>query len=111
MTVGQRVQWLERELHVQRPPALRTLSSAALESWKLHYLHDHMPARRDCQHCVRTQARGRPHRRIQHPESFTLAVDLSGRLSSGINQQRKQGRYLNGRGLHFPSDQERQTVG
>ena len=94
MTVSQRVQWLERELHVQRPPALRTLSSAALESWKLHYQHDHMPARRDCQHCVKTQARGRPHRRIQHPEAFTLAVDLSGRLSSGINQQRKQCRYL-----------------
>ena len=30
MAVSQRVQWLERELHVQRPPALRTLSSAAL---------------------------------------------------------------------------------
>ena len=92
--VSRRIQWLESVPDQVQQPALKTLSSTALESWKQHYLHDHMPARRDCQHCVRAQARGRPHRRIQHPEAYTLAVDLSGRLSPGINQQRKQCRYL-----------------
>ena len=53
-----------------------------------------MPARRDCQHCVRSQARGRHHKRIEHPEAFTLAVDLRGKLSPGINQERKRCRYL-----------------
>ena len=43
---------------------------------------------------MRSQARGKPHKRILHPEAFTLAVDLSGKLSSGINQERKQCRYM-----------------
>ena len=94
MAVSQRVQWLDRQPHEQPQPVVRTLSSAALEAWKTHYLHDHMPARRDCQHCVRAQARGRPHRRIQHPEAFTLSVDLSGKFTPGINQEQKMCKYL-----------------
>ena len=70
--ICERVQWLERQPDPVQQPALRTLSAAALESWKRHYLHDHMPARRDCQHCVRAQARGRQHRRVQHPEASHL---------------------------------------
>ena len=38
---------------------LRPLKATTLEAWRSHYLNDHMPARRDCQHCVRAQARGR----------------------------------------------------
>ena len=91
--VSQRTQWLDRQPDEQQP-AVRTLSAAALQSWKEHYLHDHMPSRRDCQHCVRAQARGRPHRRIQHPEAYTLSVDLSGKLTSGIDQEQKQCKYL-----------------
>ena len=94
MAVSQRVQWLDRHPDQLQQPAVRTLGSAALESWKTHYLHDHMPARRDCQHCVRAQARGRPHRRVQHPEAFTLSVDLSGKFTPGINQEQKQCKYL-----------------
>ena len=78
----------------RQSPRLKPLGATALQSWRAHYLNDHMPARRDCQHCVRSQARGKPHRRVVHPEAFTLAVDLSGKLSPGINQERKQCRYL-----------------
>ena len=53
-----------------------------------------MPSRRDCQQCVRAQARARPHRRVQHPEAFTLSVDLSGKFTPGINQEQKQCKYL-----------------
>eukprot|EP00435_Cladocopium_sp_Y103_P007195 s4968_g2.t1 len=53
-----------------------------------------MPARKDCQICVRAQARGRAHRRIEHPESFTLSVDLSGKLDPGINQEKKSCQYM-----------------
>ena len=94
LAVSQRVQWLDRHPDQPQQPAVRTLGSAALESWKTHYLHDHMPSRRDCQQCVRAQARGRPHRRVQHPEAFTLSVDLSGKFTPGINQEQKQCKYL-----------------
>ena len=53
-----------------------------------------------CQHAaiastgVRAQARGKPHKRVVHPEAYTLSVDLSGRMSPGINQERKMCKYL-----------------
>ena len=53
-----------------------------------------MPSRRDCSQCIRAQARSKPHKRIQHPDSFTLSVDLSGRLSPGDDQHMKGCKYL-----------------
>ena len=35
---------LTRHPDLPQQPAVRTLGSAALESWKTHYLHDHMPS-------------------------------------------------------------------
>ena len=75
-------------------PQLHALGAAALEQWRRHYLNDHLPARRDCAQCVRAQARSKPHRRIEHPESFTLSVDLSGKLSPGDDQHGKDCKYL-----------------
>ena len=92
--VSQRIQWHERDPDSVQPRALRALSAAALDAWKKHYLADHMPARKDCQICVRAQARGRAHRRIEHPEAFTLSVDLSGKLDPGINQEKKSCQYM-----------------
>eukprot|EP00435_Cladocopium_sp_Y103_P050991 s1851_g15.t1 len=73
---------------------LNALGSVALEQWKRHFLNGHMPARRDCAHCVRAQARSKPHRRVHHPESYTLSVDMSGRLSPGDDQQAKGCKYI-----------------
>eukprot|EP00435_Cladocopium_sp_Y103_P038243 s2731_g10.t1 len=85
----------ESPLHQgQLPQSMRALGSVALEQWRRHFLNDHLPARRDCAQCVRAQARNRPHRRIQHPDAYTLSVDLSGRLSPGDDQQMKGCRYL-----------------
>jgi hypothetical protein len=59
-----------------------------------HFLNDHLPARRDCSHCVRAQTRSKPHRRIQHAENYTLSVDLSGKLSPGDDQETNGCRYF-----------------
>ena len=75
-------------------PILRPLSQLALEAWKQHFLHDHLPARRDCVHCVRAQGRSRPHRRITHPDAFTLSVDLSGKMVVGKDQGGDRCRYI-----------------
>ena len=75
-------------------PAMKVISQVALEGWKQHYLNDHLPARRDCQHCVRAQGRSRPHRRVTHPAAFTLSIDLSGRMSAGVDQENERCKYL-----------------
>lgn len=68
---------LQDHLHRGSTPsleaALRPLGQVALEGWRTHYLHDHMPARRDCKHCVKASARSKPHHRMSHPESYTLS--------------------------------------
>eukprot|EP00438_Fugacium_kawagutii_P027097 Skav203917 [mRNA] locus=scaffold228:326406:331875:+ [translate_table: standard] len=56
------------------------------EQWRIHFENDHLPARRDCRHCVQAQARSRPHHRVRHAESFTLSLDLSGKLTPGEDQ-------------------------
>ena len=78
----------------QHPSRMNALGAVALEQWRRHYLNDHLPTRRDCAQCVRAQARSKPHRRVQHPDAFTLSVDLSGRLSPGDDQQVKGCRYM-----------------
>ena len=42
---------------------------------------------------MESQGRGRAHRRIQHPQAYTLAVDLSGKLAAG-KDQRCQAKYF-----------------
>eukprot|EP00435_Cladocopium_sp_Y103_P033382 s1981_g8.t1 len=53
-----------------------------------------MPSRRDCVHCVRSQGRGKQHRRVTHPEAFTLSVDLSGKMTAGYDQGHQRCRYM-----------------
>ena len=70
-----------REYGPQQKITLRALGDLALQQWKQHYMQDHLPARRDCSRCLRAQGRSRPHKRVEHSESFTLSLDLSGKLT------------------------------
>eukprot|EP00438_Fugacium_kawagutii_P007098 Skav200526 [mRNA] locus=scaffold2291:63661:70974:+ [translate_table: standard] len=65
---------------------MNRLTAEALEMWKQHFANDHLPARRDCRFCLQGQGRSKPHRRVRHPDAFSLAVDLSGRLTPGEDQ-------------------------
>ena len=84
--------------------ALRPLGQVALESWRAHYLNDHMPARRDCKHCVKASARSKPHKRVSHAEAYTLSVDLSGKMVAGHDQSRHECRYMMVAVYTFPVD-------
>lgn len=73
------------------------ISPMSLEQWRRHFEADHLPARRDCKFCVQSQARSKAHRRISHPQAFTLSLDLSGKLSPGTDQcpsGKKKGQYI-----------------
>ena len=77
-----------------RPVGVAAIGNVALQQWKQHYMQDHMPARRDCSHCVRSQGRSRAHRRVCHPESFTLSLDMSGRMTGGKDQTPDTNKYF-----------------
>lgn len=70
------------------------LSEVALARWKSHILNDHQPMRRDCRACVEAAGQSRPHRRVQHPSAYCLAVDLSGKLKRGKDQFGAHGAYV-----------------
>ena len=92
--VNNYIQKLEKDHESPKQPSLRPLTQVALEAWKNHFLHDHLPARRDCAHCIRAQARSRPHREVTHPEAYTLSVNLSGRMTAGQDQEHQRCKYL-----------------
>ena len=50
------------------------------QAWRSHIENSHVPFRRDCQHCVLGSAINMQHRRVRHPTSYTLSVDLFGPL-------------------------------
>ena len=54
------------------------LSSSEAERWRQHLLNGHLPYRRDCKQCIEGSGLGPFHRRVKHPRSFALSVDLFG---------------------------------
>ena len=92
-----------------KQPHMRPLRPEEMQRWKEHFTNDHMPARRDCKTCVQAQGRGRPHLRITHPEAYTLAVDLSGRLKKGQDQRVKVEYFLVGV-YTYPVDMEGKSL-
>ena len=59
--------------------------------------------------CVESQGRGKAHRRIQHPQAYTLAVGLSGRLEAG-KDQRCQAKYFVAAVYTYPTDREGRSL-
>ena len=47
-----------------------------LLAWKKHLLNGHIPYSRECKSCVVAASRGRAHKRIPHPDSYTLSIQL-----------------------------------
>ena len=60
----------------------RDLTPEELEGWKAHIAQGHLPYRRDCLHCVQGSGLGIQHRRIKHPSSYSLSIDLFGPMTA-----------------------------
>ena len=67
--------------------ALSAVEQRQIKEWQLHVSNGHKPFRRDCAVCLEGAGRDRPRRRLQHPESYTLSIDLSGPHKKGIDQR------------------------
>ena len=58
-----------------------------------HRRMGHIPYSRECRSCVVAASRGRAHRKIPHPDAFTLTIDAAGPFELAEDQLGK-GRYL-----------------
>ncbi|OLP78822.1 hypothetical protein AK812_SmicGene40961 [Symbiodinium microadriaticum] len=57
--------------------------------WKQHVDTNHAEYRRDCATCVMARGVGRQHRKVHHPESYTLTSDVAGPLNPGLDATSK----------------------
>ncbi|CAE7233153.1 RE1 [Symbiodinium natans] len=69
------------------------LTAMTVGQWKEHVARGHLPPRRDCLYCSMFGASGRPHRRVSHPEMFTLTSDLSGPHEAGLDHNARSPFY------------------
>ena len=64
------------------------------DQWQRHLACDHQPFSRECADCQRGAGRKKVHRRVPHPDTLTLSVDVCGPFKPGQDQDRKVGRYF-----------------
>lgn len=69
-------------------PAIRAVS------WKEHLAFNHVPYRRDCRVCQESLQQVEPHRRVKHPQSAVLSVDVAGPLTPAKDQGGNQARWM-----------------
>ena len=62
------------------------MARLTMDQWKAHLGNDHLPFRKECRTCVQAAGRGKMHKRVVHPNAFTLAVDLGGPHVRGVDQ-------------------------
>ena len=67
--------------------APRDLTPEELDAWKAHIAQGHLPYRRDCLHCVQGSGLGIQHKRIKHPSSYSLSIDLFGPMTTSEKGQ------------------------
>ena len=84
----------------------REVRKLTTEQWKAHLRNDHMPFRPECRTCVEAAGRGRMHKRVNHPQAYTLSVDLGGPYESGKDQTQVLGKYLVVGVYTFPTTKE-----
>ena len=67
--------------------------NSPLTNGGLMYLYDHIPCARESTTCLKGAGRGRPHRKVPHPDAMTLSLDVCGPFRPG-EDYRKRARYF-----------------
>ena len=65
------------------------VSAMTPAKWKQRVESNHAEYRRDCATCVMARGVGRQHRKVHHPESYTLTSDVAGPLNPGLDATSK----------------------
>eukprot|EP00913_Durusdinium_trenchii_P004009 g3713.t1 len=79
-----------RESLEKGDPQLRRMD---LNAWQKHLLNGHLPYSRECRACVVAASKSKAHRRVPHPDAYTLSIDTAGPFEAAEDQLGK-GRYL-----------------
>ena len=64
------------------------------EQWEQRKANDHQPFSRECAECQRGAGKSRRHRRVPHPDTYTLSVDLCGPFHPGVDQECTKAKYF-----------------
>ena len=75
--------WYQEDRCVPRVSAMTPMK------WKQHVDSNHAEYRKDCATCVMARGVGRQHRKVHHPESYTLTADVAGPLNAGLDATSK----------------------
>eukprot|EP00438_Fugacium_kawagutii_P016096 Skav225959 [mRNA] locus=scaffold6030:76316:83572:- [translate_table: standard] len=79
---------LVKHVYGDNAPKLRVLS------WEEHLAFNHTPYRRDCRVCQESLQQVEPHRKVVHPQSAVLSVDVAGPLTPAVDQGGNQARWM-----------------
>ena len=66
------------DLQEHQEVEVHALKPSEAEEWRAHIMRGHVPYRRDCRYCVEGSGLGIQHRKVKHPQAYTLSVDLFG---------------------------------
>jgi len=72
--------------------ALTAKEKAEIVDWEAHFASGHIPFWRDCMMCLESMGRSRPRKR-QNPDSYMMAVDVTGPFQPGGDQELHQPRH------------------
>ncbi|CAE6970102.1 RE1 [Symbiodinium sp. CCMP2592] len=64
--------------------AVPTAAALDAEGWRRHIESGHLPFNRKCKACVMGSGVGLQHRKVAHPTSFSLSLDVLGPIQKGI---------------------------
>eukprot|EP00439_Symbiodinium_sp_Y106_P050041 s545_g6.t1 len=73
----QMMKWVKR-LDAEPGKFLEAFSDKELAMWRTHVKNNHVPYNRRCRTCVTTSGTGKAHRRVRHPSSHCLSLDVAG---------------------------------
>ncbi|CAE7828798.1 RE1 [Symbiodinium sp. CCMP2592] len=74
---------------------LETFTDKELAMWRTHVRNNHVPYNKRCRTCVTTSGTGRAHRRVRHPSSHCLSLDIAGPFRhKAADPNHKDYRYL-----------------
>ena len=90
----QMMKWVKR-LDAVPGKFLEAFTDKELAMWRTHVKNNHVPYDRRCRTCVTTSGTGKAHRRVRHPSSHCLSLDVAGPFRhKAADPNHKDYRYL-----------------
>ena len=88
------MKWVKK-LDAEPGKFLESFSDKELAMWRTRVKNNHIPYHRRCKTCVTSSGTGKIHRRVRHPSSHCLSLDIAGPFRhKASDPNHKDYRYL-----------------